>query len=156
MVYKNASNQNNPRPHYMSGRASPLNQSNNIFVRTSLILGSEELNMEVPSKARGDLWMLGRIEGDFYRGVSGGDAPIEIHQRAKSGLVQTILPVAFRVVISPEEGGGFSAFSPDLVGARTQGETEDEVIHNMAEAVELVLEARGTVVPFVLRLPDSK
>jgi predicted RNase H-like HicB family nuclease len=101
--------------------------------------------------------MLDRIKGEYYyRGVSGGDSPLERHQKARSGLVQTVVPMTFSVVITPEEGGGFSAFSPDLSGARTQGETEDELIHNMAEAVELVLEARGTIVPFVLRLPDSK
>jgi predicted RNase H-like HicB family nuclease len=91
----------------------------------------------------------------YYVGVSGGDSPIKVFQKVKFGLTETIVPRRFTVVVTKEAEGGFSAYSPDIPGARTQGETEDELDRNMAEAVELVLEARGESVPFVLILTSE-
>lgn len=105
---------------------------------------------------KGGVLMVERGELGYYRGISGGDAPLVLHQKVKYGLAGTVLPRIFTVVVTREEEGGFSAYSPDLSGARTQGETEDEVQRNMAEAVELVLEAKGEAGPFVLKLSDSK
>ena len=43
------------------------------------------------------------------------------------------------VVIEKDENGYF-AYSPELKGCHTQGDTVDEVLANMREAVELYLE----------------
>ena len=42
-------------------------------------------------------------------------------------------------VLTPAEEGGFIAFNPET-GTTTQGETIDEAIANLREAVELYLE----------------
>lgn len=40
---------------------------------------------------------------------------------------------------------GYIAFVEEIPGANTQGETLDEARHNLAEAVQLVLEANRTL-----------
>ena len=44
------------------------------------------------------------------------------------------------VIMEDEETGGYVAFVPALPGCHTQGETMDEVIKNIKEAIELYLE----------------
>jgi predicted RNase H-like HicB family nuclease len=44
------------------------------------------------------------------------------------------------VIMEDEEAGGYVAFVPALPGCHTQGETVDEVIKNIKEAIELYLE----------------
>ena len=44
------------------------------------------------------------------------------------------------VILEDEEAGGYVAFVPALPGCHTQGETMDEVIKNIKEAIELYLE----------------
>ena len=43
------------------------------------------------------------------------------------------------VVIEKDESG-YYAFSPDLEGCQSQGETFEEALHNIKEAIELYLE----------------
>jgi predicted RNase H-like HicB family nuclease len=47
----------------------------------------------------------------------------------------------FTAVYQPAEEGGFIAFAEELPGAITQGETLEEARENLAEAIQLVLEA---------------
>jgi predicted RNase H-like HicB family nuclease len=47
----------------------------------------------------------------------------------------------FTAVYVPCPEGGFAAFVEELPGANTQGETLEEARTNLAEAVEMVLEA---------------
>ncbi|MEX0569187.1 MAG: type II toxin-antitoxin system HicB family antitoxin [Candidatus Njordarchaeota archaeon] len=46
----------------------------------------------------------------------------------------------FDVVIIEDEMGGYVAFVPALPGCHTQGETIEETIENVKEAIELYLE----------------
>ncbi len=46
----------------------------------------------------------------------------------------------FHVVLQPEKEGGFSVFVPALPGCASQGETEEEAIRNIKEAIELYVE----------------
>ncbi len=46
----------------------------------------------------------------------------------------------FIVVILEDEGGGYIAIVPELPGCHTQGDSLDEVIKNVREAIELYLE----------------
>ncbi len=46
----------------------------------------------------------------------------------------------FHVVLQPEREGGFSVFVPALSGCASQGETEEEALQNMKEAIELYLD----------------
>lgn len=46
----------------------------------------------------------------------------------------------FSVVILEDESGGYIAVVPELPGCHTQGDSLDEVIKNIREAIELYLE----------------
>jgi len=48
----------------------------------------------------------------------------------------------FTVVLEPEEVGGYSASCPALPGCVSQGETLDEALANIREAIEGILESR--------------
>jgi predicted RNase H-like HicB family nuclease len=45
-----------------------------------------------------------------------------------------------RVVLEPSEEGGFTAVAPSLPGCISEGETRDEALANIKEAIELYLE----------------
>ncbi len=46
----------------------------------------------------------------------------------------------FDVIILEDESGGYVALVPALPGCHTQGDTIDEVVRNVKEAIELYLE----------------
>ena len=46
----------------------------------------------------------------------------------------------FDVVIIEDETGGYVAFVPALPGCHTQGDTQEELIENIKEAIELYIE----------------
>lgn len=48
--------------------------------------------------------------------------------------------MVFKVVLEPSEEGGYTALVPALPGCISEGETVDEVMRNIREAVELYLE----------------
>lgn len=45
-----------------------------------------------------------------------------------------------QVVLEPSEEGGFTAYVPSLPGCISEGDTEEEAMRNVREAVELYLE----------------
>jgi len=45
-----------------------------------------------------------------------------------------------RVVLEPSEEGGFTAHVPSLPGCLSEGETTDEALENIREAIALYLE----------------
>ncbi len=56
----------------------------------------------------------------------------------------------FPVVIYEEETGGFSVICPSLPGCHSQGETIEEALSNIREAIDLcleVMEEDGIAVP---------
>lgn len=58
--------------------------------------------------------------------------------------------MAWKIVIEPAEEGGFTAYVPALPGCVTEGETEEETLAHMREAIALYLEglrAQGREVP---------
>jgi predicted RNase H-like HicB family nuclease len=46
----------------------------------------------------------------------------------------------FRVVLEPQPEGGYVAYVPTLPGCVSQGETKEEALKNIREAIELYLE----------------
>ena len=48
----------------------------------------------------------------------------------------------FTAVVEPADEGGFFAYCPELPEANGQGETRDETLANLREAIALVLEDR--------------
>jgi predicted RNase H-like HicB family nuclease len=49
----------------------------------------------------------------------------------------------YTIILEKEEEGGYSAQCLELPGAISQGETKEEAIRNIKEAIELVLEVMG-------------
>jgi len=45
----------------------------------------------------------------------------------------------YKVILEPEPSGGFSVYVPSLPGCASQGETEEEALTNIREAVALYL-----------------
>ena len=46
----------------------------------------------------------------------------------------------FTAIIEPAEEGGFWAYCPEVPGANGQGETVEETMENLAEAIQLMLD----------------
>ncbi len=52
----------------------------------------------------------------------------------------------YKVVFDPQDEGGYTVYVPALPGCVSQGETSDEALTNIKEAIEIYLqslEARG-------------
>jgi predicted RNase H-like HicB family nuclease len=47
----------------------------------------------------------------------------------------------YTVILEKEEDGGYHAFCPILKGCHSQGDTFEEAIQNITEAIELYLES---------------
>ena len=47
----------------------------------------------------------------------------------------------FTVVLEPQEEGGYTVYVPSLKGCISEGDTKEEALHNIKEAVEIYLEA---------------
>lgn len=45
-----------------------------------------------------------------------------------------------RVVLQPSDEGGFTAYVPSLPGCISEGDTRDEALANIREAIDLYLE----------------
>ena len=45
-----------------------------------------------------------------------------------------------KIILEPSEEGGYTAIAPSLPGCISEGNTRDEAIKNIREAVELYLE----------------
>ena len=46
----------------------------------------------------------------------------------------------FKVVLEPSEEGGYTVYVPGLPGCISEGDTKEEAIRNIKEAIELYLE----------------
>jgi predicted RNase H-like HicB family nuclease len=44
------------------------------------------------------------------------------------------------IVLEPQEEGGFTVFAPSLPGCVSEGDTKEEALKNIKEAIELYLE----------------
>ena len=56
----------------------------------------------------------------------------------------------YTVILEPEKGGGYHAFVPALRGCLTQGDTIEQVLERVQEAIEVYLEdlkAEGEPIP---------
>jgi predicted RNase H-like HicB family nuclease len=57
---------------------------------------------------------------------------------------------SFTIILEAEPAGGFHAYCPALKGCHSEGESEEEAMMNIQEAVELYLEslrAHGAPIP---------
>jgi predicted RNase H-like HicB family nuclease len=51
------------------------------------------------------------------------------------------MKMKYRVVLEPQEEGGFTVYVPALPGCVSQGETVEEATENIKEAISLYLES---------------
>jgi predicted RNase H-like HicB family nuclease len=49
--------------------------------------------------------------------------------------------VKYKVVLEPQEEGGYTVYAPSLPGCISQGETAEEAVANIKEAIEVYLES---------------
>lgn len=52
----------------------------------------------------------------------------------------------FKVVLEPSDEGGFTVYVPSLPGCISEGETEEEALKNIQEAIELYLEPEDEMI----------
>jgi predicted RNase H-like HicB family nuclease len=55
--------------------------------------------------------------------------------------------MVFKVILEPSDEGGYTALVPALPGCISEGETIDEAMRNVREAIELHLEPLDDVAP---------
>jgi len=48
----------------------------------------------------------------------------------------------YKVILEPQEEGGYTVYVPSLPGCVSQGETAEEAVANSKEAIEVYLESR--------------
>ena len=48
------------------------------------------------------------------------------------------------IILEPQEEGGFTAYVPSLPGCISEGNTKEEAIKNIKEAIQLYLETQET------------
>ena len=53
-----------------------------------------------------------------------------------------------KVVFEPSEEGGYTAFVPSLPGCISEGDTREETLRNIKEAIELYLEPVEDDMPY--------
>ena len=46
----------------------------------------------------------------------------------------------FQIILEPSDEGGFTAYVPSLPGCISEGDTREEAMQNIREAIELYLE----------------
>ncbi|WP_274433306.1 type II toxin-antitoxin system HicB family antitoxin [Alicyclobacillus sp. ALC3] len=51
-------------------------------------------------------------------------------------------PMTFEVILTPEESGGFTVSCPAIPGCFSEGDTEEEALANIREAIQGCLEVR--------------
>jgi predicted RNase H-like HicB family nuclease len=52
-----------------------------------------------------------------------------------------------KVVLEPSDEGGFSIYVPSLPGCISEGDTVEEALENIREAIDLYLEEEPSVLP---------
>ncbi len=48
----------------------------------------------------------------------------------------------FKVILEPAEEGGYTVYVPSLPGCISEGDTKEEALRNIKEAIELYLEPK--------------
>jgi len=55
----------------------------------------------------------------------------------------------FKIVLEPSEDGGYTVYVPSLPGCISEGDTKEEALKNIREAIELYLEpVEDDLIPF--------
>ncbi|HYT93403.1 MAG TPA: type II toxin-antitoxin system HicB family antitoxin [Gemmataceae bacterium] len=79
-----------------------------------------------------------RLRATFEADAEGLTALLE-HVAKSQGAKPARLPLRVKVVLYPEEEGGFTVAVPALPGCTTEGETREEALANIREALQAYL-----------------
>lgn len=66
-----------------------------------------------------------------------------------NSAIESIMGKKFHVIIEKDEDGVFVGSVPELKGCHSQGDTLDELMHNIKEAIALCIEEQGERSRFV-------
>lgn len=55
-------------------------------------------------------------------------------------LIRVGVTMNIKIILEPSEEGGFTAFVPSLPGCISEGDTREDALRNIREAIELHLE----------------
>ena len=64
------------------------------------------------------------------------------HNVNKGGLLSMNMARKFHVIIEKDEDGGYIGKVPELQGCLSQGDTLDELMENIKEAIQLCIEVQ--------------
>jgi len=67
-------------------------------------------------------------------------APTGVRQSGAALLTRYHARMKLKVVLEPSDEGGFTAYVPSLPGCISEGDSRDEALGNIREAIELYLE----------------
>ena len=96
------------------------------------------LRLDIQSQLRRSAGQGGKdTPGESGHGCRGGDYRA---LRRYSGVEVGGFKVKLTVVLEPSDEGGFSVFVPTLPGCISEGDTREEALGNIREAIELYLE----------------
>ncbi|SPF53927.1 conserved hypothetical protein [Candidatus Desulfosporosinus infrequens] len=59
--------------------------------------------------------------------------------------IYTVQKATFSVVLYPQKEGGFTAICPEVQGCVSQGETYEETLVNIKDAIEALLERNNSI-----------
>src|SRR5258706_10384872 len=100
--------------------------------------------------ANEDMDMAGaRISQIFWGRRTMRESARRAIERGRANLI-AMATTSFTVVMEREDDGGFSVYVPDLPGCASQGDSHDEALANIREAIELYLDglkADGLALP---------
>jgi predicted RNase H-like HicB family nuclease len=60
--------------------------------------------------------------------------------RGRGAVAVVEMPMKLKIVLEPSEEGGYTVYVPDLPGCISEGDTVDDAIADIREAIELYLE----------------
>ena len=72
--------------------------------------------------------------------MSGGQEARAIDSAARRSI---IVRMNLKIVLEPSEDGGFTVYVPALRGCISEGDTREQALTNIREAIELYLDIRG-------------
>jgi predicted RNase H-like HicB family nuclease len=65
---------------------------------------------------------------------------IASRRRVESSSLLSEVTVTLKIVLEPSEEGGYTAYVPSLPGCLSEGDTLDEAMTNIREAIDLYLD----------------
>lgn len=114
-----------------------------------VFLASPQAVSQSANEGQADEHDGGEQGNDNVRGEYGNGILREDHSDTLSGIL-FMNKHHFTVVLERDMEGGFHAFCPALKGCHSEGDTVDEAVSNVREAIEVYLEslaARGEPIP---------